>query len=54
MKFMLTDTDQYWWPVTVRVPDPENAGQILEQEFEMQFEQRIRILPSMHRKNMPR
>ena len=38
MKFKLTDTDQYWWPVTVRVPDPENAGQILEQEFEMLFE----------------
>ncbi|WP_319414417.1 hypothetical protein [uncultured Cohaesibacter sp.] len=38
MKFKLTDTDQYWWPVTVRVPDPENAGKILEQEFEMLFE----------------
>ncbi|WP_319496323.1 hypothetical protein [uncultured Cohaesibacter sp.] len=37
-KFKLTETDSYWWPVKVRVPDPENAGKIIEQELEILFE----------------
>lgn len=38
MKFQLTETDRYWWPVTVRVPDPNTAGKVVEQTFNMQFE----------------
>ena len=38
MKFKLTDKPRYWWPVTVRVPDPENAGAILEQKLKVLFE----------------
>lgn len=37
-KFVMTDKHLYWWPVTVRVPDPDNAGTFIEQSFEMQFE----------------
>lgn len=37
-EFVLAESDRYWWPVEVRVPDPENAGKIIVQEFEMQFE----------------
>lgn len=37
-KFVMTDKHLYWWPVTVRVPDPDNAGTFAEQSFEMQFE----------------
>ncbi|TCT37426.1 hypothetical protein [Martelella mediterranea] len=38
MKFILTDIDRYWWPVVVRVPDPDRAGRYLEQELEVFFE----------------
>lgn len=38
MQFKLAETYRYWWPVTVRVPDPENAGKILEQKFRALFE----------------
>lgn len=37
-KFVMTEKHLYWWPVTVRVPDPDNAGTFVEQSFEMQFE----------------
>lgn len=33
MKFILGSTNSYWWPVTVRKPDPENPGKIMEQRF---------------------
>ncbi|MGY9046325.1 hypothetical protein P775_11045 [Puniceibacterium antarcticum] len=38
MNFVLTDLQLYWWPVPVRIPDPDNAGKILEQTFKVQFE----------------
>lgn len=37
-EFVLEDTDRYWWPVVVRVPDPENPGKFLNQTLEMEFE----------------
>lgn len=38
MKFVLEASRRYWWPVKVRVPDPETAGKILEQTLKIQFE----------------
>lgn len=38
MQFKLAETYRYWWPVTVRVPDPANAGKILEQSLRVQLE----------------
>lgn len=38
MQFKLSDTDRYWWPVIVRIPDPQNPGRILEQTFQAEFE----------------
>lgn len=38
MQFKLTKSHRYWWPVTVRLPDPEQPGVILEQELKIQFE----------------
>ncbi|MDH0908034.1 hypothetical protein N5C66_06365 [Rhizobium pusense] len=38
MKFVLADTYRYWWPITVRVPHPDEPGKILEQTFKMEFE----------------
>jgi hypothetical protein len=38
MRFKLSKSYRYWWPVTVRLPDPDKAGSILEQRFEAQFE----------------
>lgn len=38
MQFKLAETYRYWWPVTVRVPDPDHAGQIVEQSFRVLFE----------------
>lgn len=40
MKFVLADKPRYWWPVTVRVPDPENPGKVLEQTLKLLFEPR--------------
>lgn len=39
MKFVLSPEHVYWWPVKVRLPDPDpkRAGKIVEQEFRMQF-----------------
>ena len=42
MKFKLTKSHRYWWPVTVRIPDPENPGQIIEQVLKVQFEPKSR------------
>lgn len=38
MKFTLAQTVRYWWPVTVRLPDPETPGKILEQQLQVLFE----------------
>lgn len=38
MPFKITDTYLFWWPVTVRMPDPDKPGEILPQSFEMRFE----------------
>lgn len=38
MQFMLSKSYRYWWPVTVRAPDPENPGQIVEYHLKVQFE----------------
>lgn len=38
MNFKITDTYRFWWPVTVRIPHPENAGAVIEQTFEGLFE----------------
>lgn len=39
MKFVLASEHVYWWPVKVKAPDPDpdRAGKIVAQEFEMQF-----------------
>lgn len=42
MKFVLVENPTYWWPVTVRVPDPSVAGQTVEQVLEVQFAPRDR------------
>lgn len=38
MKFKITDTYTYWWPVDVILPDPEKTGKTIKQSFEVQFE----------------
>ena len=38
MQFKLAETYRYWWPVKVRVPDPESPGKIVEQTFKALFE----------------
>lgn len=38
MKFAVTDKREFWWPVTVRMPDENEAGRIAEAEFEARFE----------------
>lgn len=42
MQFKLTKSHLYWWPVTVRIPDPEAPGKIVEQVLKVQFEPRSR------------
>ncbi|WFE92306.1 hypothetical protein K1718_13355 [Roseibium porphyridii] len=38
MDFKVTDIYRFWWPVLVRMPDPDHAGSIIEQKFEALFE----------------
>lgn len=38
MKFKITDTYTYWWPVDVILPDPDKPGKTIKQSFEVQFE----------------
>jgi len=40
MKFTLAEKPRYWWPVTVRAPDPENPGKVIEQTLRVLFEPR--------------
>ena len=42
MKFTLAKTVRYWWPVIVRLPDPENPGKIIEQRLKVLFEPKRR------------
>ena len=36
--FKIVSKHLFWWPVTVRMPDPERPGAIREQSFDMRFE----------------
>jgi hypothetical protein len=38
MKFKLVQKYRYWWPVTVHLPDPENAGKMVSQHLKILFE----------------
>lgn len=38
MQFKLSKTHRYWWPVKVRMPDPDVAGEFIETELRLQFE----------------
>lgn len=42
MQFKLTKSHRYWWPVIVRIPDPDNAGRFIEQNLKIQFEPKDR------------
>ncbi len=42
MQFILTQSYRYWWPVRVRIPDPETPGKIVEQILKVQFEPKPR------------
>ena len=37
MKFVIDQERLYWWPIKVRIPNPDRSGQIMEETFEMQF-----------------
>lgn len=41
-KFVMVEKHLYWWPVTVRIPNPDAPGEFIEQSFEMQFEAQTR------------
>lgn len=36
--FTITKKRLFWWPVTVKIPSPDNSGVYQEHGFEMQFE----------------
>lgn len=38
MQFKIAETRTYWWPVTIKLPDPEKSGRIVTESFDMQFE----------------
>lgn len=40
MKFKLVEHPRFWWPMTVRVPDPETAGAVIEQRLEVLLQAR--------------
>ena len=40
MNFVLAPSNAYWWPVTVRMPDPDNPGKLVGQEMRIRFEAR--------------
>ena len=37
MKFVLQETPRFWWPVTVKMPDPKAAGKTISQTLKCQF-----------------
>ncbi len=62
MKFVAVKEHRYWWPIRVKVPNPEPraAGTFLDQSFKAQFvsipkdeamalEREIRVLPETER-----
>lgn len=38
MKFVLSATNRFWWPVKVKMPDPDRPGKIVTQELVVLFE----------------
>jgi hypothetical protein len=36
-KFVLTEEYRYWWPIEVKLPDPDRAGEFVTQKFKMEF-----------------
>lgn len=42
MKFTLVEAPTFWWPVTVRVPDPDAPGKTLAQDLRVQFTPKTR------------
>ena len=38
MKYVLSTTNRYWWPVIVRLPDPDQPGKMMEQALKILFE----------------
>ena len=42
MKFTLAKTYRFWWPVEVRMPDPDNPGRVVKQTLKIQFEPKPR------------
>lgn len=42
MKFTLVEAPTFWWPVTVRVPDPETPGKTISQTLQAQFSPKTR------------
>ncbi len=42
MKFTLSKSRRFWWPVKVRIPDPEQPGKVIEQVLRVQFEPKSR------------
>ncbi|HBS99194.1 MAG TPA: hypothetical protein DEB47_04870 [Citreicella sp.] len=51
MKFKLAKSYRYWWPVTIRQPDPDNAGKLVEMKLKLLFEpsNREEVLESQKR-----
>lgn len=37
MKFVLGATTAYWWPVILRLPDPDTAGSLIEQQCKVRL-----------------
>lgn len=42
MKFTLIENPTFWWPVTVRIPDPEVPGKTISQDLRVQFAPKTR------------
>lgn len=40
MKFKLVEAPRYWWPMVVRMPDPDNPGAVIEQRLEVLLQAR--------------
>lgn len=37
MQFRLCEPFEFWWPVTVKLPDPATAGGVRSEDFEAKF-----------------
>lgn len=40
MKFRLVEHPRYWWPMVVRLPDPDKPGEVIEQQLEVLLQAR--------------